>query len=67
VSRVAAIRRDRRTPGDRLRLALELLRDPAFDALLSASGPWRALPSVIAGLADGSAPPLCHTVDWSTP
>ncbi len=63
---VAAARRARRTPGERLALALSLLQDPAFDALLSGSSPWTELPTVMAALADGSASPLCHTIEWSS-
>jgi len=45
-------------------LALELLRDPAFDAVLTGESSWRALPEVMASLADGSRNDLCHTIDW---
>ena len=41
VGTVSPARRARRTPADRLRLALQLLRDPAFDALLTGSSPAR--------------------------
>lgn len=66
VGAVAASRRHRRTARERLTLALALLEDPAFDALLGASSPWTALPQVTAALADGTATALCHTIDWST-
>jgi 2-desacetyl-2-hydroxyethyl bacteriochlorophyllide A dehydrogenase len=62
---VAPRRRGTRSTGDRLALALELLADPAFDALLTAESPWHELPSVMTAIADGSAPGLCHTIDWS--
>ena len=39
-----AARRGRRTTGDRLALALELLRDPAFDCLLTGESPFETLP-----------------------
>ena len=39
----------------------ELLRDPAFDALLTGSSPFEELPDVMARLADGTLPALCHT------
>jgi hypothetical protein len=64
VGAVASSRRARRTTRDRLSLALELLEDPAFDVLLAGSSPWTELPSVMAAFADGSAPGLCHTIDW---
>jgi len=53
-----------RTPADRLTLALELLRDPAFDALLTGESPFSELPDVMAGLAAGSLPALCHTISY---
>ncbi len=62
---VAPRRRAARTNADRLRLALELLRDPAFDALLTGESSWRELPAAMAAVADGSLPGLCHTIDWS--
>ena len=64
VGAVAPARRRNRTTGQRLELALELLRDPAFDALLTGSSPFGELPEVMAALAGGSLPALCHTVDY---
>lgn len=64
VGAVAPLRRGSRTTRERLVLALELLRDPAFDALLTGESSWRALPEVMASLADGSRNDLCHTIDW---
>ena len=64
VGAVASGRRGTRTTRDRLVLALELLRDPAFDAVLTGESSWRTLPEVMAGLADGSRNDLCHTIDW---
>ncbi|HVX08576.1 zinc-binding alcohol dehydrogenase [Humibacter sp.] len=69
VGMVPQRRRGTRTTKDRLALALRLLRDPAFDALLSARSSWRELPAVMAALARGAAtadgvPVLCHTIDW---
>jgi hypothetical protein len=45
-------------------LALDLLRDPAFDALLSGCSPFDDLPGVMARLADGRLPALCHTIAY---
>jgi threonine dehydrogenase-like Zn-dependent dehydrogenase len=59
---VAPARRGRRTPADRLALSLELLRDPAFDALLTGESPFARLPEVMGRLASGELPGLCHTV-----
>ena len=64
VGMVAPRRRGNRTTADRLALALRLLRDPAFDELLTGDSPWRDLPDVLAAIAGGSAPGLCHTIDW---
>jgi threonine dehydrogenase-like Zn-dependent dehydrogenase len=64
VARVAPSRRDVRTPRDRLSLALELLRDQAFDAVLSGASPFRDLPEVMARLADGRLSALCHTISY---
>lgn len=64
VGTVSPARRGRRSTGDRLRLALELLRDPAFDALLTGSSPFEELPDVMPRLADGSLPALCHTITY---
>jgi threonine dehydrogenase-like Zn-dependent dehydrogenase len=65
VGAVAAARRDRRSHADRLALALELLRDPAFDALLTGASPFADLPDVLARLAGGTLPALCHTVTYA--
>jgi hypothetical protein len=64
VGAVAAARRTRRTRADRLALALELLRDPAFDVLLTGSSPFLELPEVMARLATGELPALCHTITY---
>jgi threonine dehydrogenase-like Zn-dependent dehydrogenase len=64
VGAVAAARRSRHTTSDRLALALELLRDPAFDTLLTGCSPFEELPDVMARLADGSLPALCHTIAY---
>ncbi len=64
VGAVAARRRGSRTTADRLALALELLKDPAFDVLLTGRSSWRELPDLLARMADGSADGLCHTIDW---
>ncbi|GAB3072259.1 zinc-binding alcohol dehydrogenase [Intrasporangium mesophilum] len=64
VGMVATSRRVRRTPADRLALALDLLRDPAFDALLTGRSRFEDLPEVMAGLADGSMAAICHTISY---
>ncbi|HEY4225100.1 MAG TPA: dehydrogenase, partial [Pseudolysinimonas sp.] len=65
VGEVAQARRARRTPRQRLELAMRLLEDPAFDSLLGDESGWSDLPAVMAALADGTAGSLCHTIDWS--
>jgi threonine dehydrogenase-like Zn-dependent dehydrogenase len=64
VGTVAASRRDRRTTADRLRLALELLRDPAFDVLLTGDSAFADLPAVLPRLVSGELPALCHSVTY---
>jgi threonine dehydrogenase-like Zn-dependent dehydrogenase len=64
VGTVAAARRGRRSPAERLALALDLLRDSSFDALLTGSSRLDELPDVLARLSDGSLPSLCHTITY---
>lgn len=64
VGTVSPARRGSRTPRDRLSLALDLLRDPAFDALITGVSPFDELPVLMAKLADGELPALCHTVRY---
>jgi threonine dehydrogenase-like Zn-dependent dehydrogenase len=61
---VAPARRGRRTAAERLALALDLLRDPAFDVVITGASRFEELPEVMARLADGSLPALCHTVTY---
>jgi threonine dehydrogenase-like Zn-dependent dehydrogenase len=64
VGEVAAGRRGRRTRGERMALALSLLTDPAYDVLLTGESPFAELPEVMAKLASGSIPALCHTIAY---
>jgi NADPH:quinone reductase-like Zn-dependent oxidoreductase len=64
VGTLSPARSGRRTAGDRLVLALELLRDEAFDALLSGESRFEELPAVMARLAAGDLPALCHTITY---
>ncbi|HEY2296982.1 MAG TPA: zinc-binding alcohol dehydrogenase [Jatrophihabitans sp.] len=64
VGRVAPARRTNRTTADRLALSLDLLLDPAFDALLSGRSRFTDLPEVMARIADGREPGLCHVIDY---
>jgi threonine dehydrogenase-like Zn-dependent dehydrogenase len=61
---VAPARRATRTTTDRLTLALELLADPAFDALLTGTSKFADLPQTMATIAAGTLPALCHTVTY---
>jgi threonine dehydrogenase-like Zn-dependent dehydrogenase len=61
---VSAARSARRTPADRLALALQLLRDPAFDALLTGESTLDELPEVLPRLVSGDLPAICHTVRY---
>jgi threonine dehydrogenase-like Zn-dependent dehydrogenase len=64
VAMVSPARRGRRTAADRMGLALDLLRDPAFDAVITGVSRFEELPDVMARLAGGDLPALCHTVTY---
>jgi threonine dehydrogenase-like Zn-dependent dehydrogenase len=64
VGSISPARALRRTAADRLALALELLRDPAFDVLLTGESRFDELPDVMTRLADGSLPALCHSITY---
>ncbi|MPZ61021.1 MAG: FAD-dependent oxidoreductase [Propionibacteriales bacterium] len=64
VGTVSPARRGGRTPADRRSLALDLLRDPAFDALITGVSPFDELPGLMPRLAAGSQSALCHTVSY---
>jgi threonine dehydrogenase-like Zn-dependent dehydrogenase len=64
VGTVATPRRGRRTTDERLALALELLRDPAYDVLLSGTSRFEELPDVMPQLAAGKLAALCHTITY---
>jgi threonine dehydrogenase-like Zn-dependent dehydrogenase len=64
VSTVSPARSGRRTTADRLALALELLRDPAFDVLLTGQSSFAELPDVMASLVAGRLSALCHTITY---
>ncbi|GAA4691861.1 zinc-binding alcohol dehydrogenase [Nocardioides conyzicola] len=64
VGAVAAARRHRHTHADRLALALRLLDDPAFDALLTGDSAFAELPDLMPRLSDGRLAALCHTISY---
>lgn len=64
VGTVSPARRDRRSHADRLALALELLADPAFDALCTGESDFEELPEVMHRLASGEQRALCHRIRY---
>ncbi len=62
VGEIAGARRSRRTHADRLALALDLLRDSAFDVLLTGESTFEELPALMPKLADGSLRALCRSI-----
>jgi threonine dehydrogenase-like Zn-dependent dehydrogenase len=64
VGAVAPAMRGRRTHGERLALALELLADPRFDRLLDRTVPFAALAESMPALLAGG---LCHVVTYEEP
>jgi 2-desacetyl-2-hydroxyethyl bacteriochlorophyllide A dehydrogenase len=67
VGTVSPARRSRYTFSQRLALAIDLLRDPAFDALITGRSHFDELPEVLAGLADGSRSAICHSIAYTVP
>jgi threonine dehydrogenase-like Zn-dependent dehydrogenase len=67
VGQVAPRRRASRTLAGRRALALDLLRDPAFDVLITGSSPFDELPDVFDALATGRLSALCHTITYEEP
>ncbi|MFJ2305511.1 zinc-binding alcohol dehydrogenase [Streptomyces sp. NPDC087787] len=64
VGTVSPARRSSRTYADRLALALDLLADPALDALVTGESAFEELPEVMPRLASGEIPALCHRVRY---
>ncbi len=64
VSAVAASTRQRRSRQDRMALALDELRDPFYDVLLTGHAPLGDLPQTMAAIASGQAPGWCQVVDY---
>jgi hypothetical protein len=62
VGSVATSRRRGWSHSRRLDKALELLRDPCLDTLISGESPFEDLPRTMAALADGGLSALCHRV-----
>jgi len=66
VGAVSPARRSRRSPADRLALALDLLRDPAFDALVTGRSAFDELPALMTRLSEGSVPAICHLITYDS-
>ncbi|MEG3636801.1 zinc-dependent alcohol dehydrogenase [Micromonospora palythoicola] len=64
VGMVAPARRGSRRYADRMALALDLLADPRFDALITGRSPFAELPDVLARLSGGDLPALCHLITY---
>lgn len=67
VGRLPAERMPRWDHRRRLSLALELLRDPCLDALISGESDFSELPTLMPRLAAGAGEVLCHRLRYSTP
>ncbi|MEU1306752.1 zinc-dependent alcohol dehydrogenase [Streptomyces shenzhenensis] len=65
VGAVSPARRASRGYADRLALALDLLADPALDALITGESAFEELPEVMPGLATGEIPALCHRIRYA--
>ncbi|MEU6369660.1 FAD-dependent oxidoreductase [Streptomyces sp. NPDC046931] len=66
VGTVSPRARSGRTYADRIALALELLADPAFDALITGESAFEDLPGVLSRLTRGELKGLCHRVRYAT-
>ncbi|TCK25903.1 zinc-dependent alcohol dehydrogenase [Pseudonocardia endophytica] len=67
VGTVSPRRASRRGYAERMTLAMELLADPRFDALVSGQCRFDELPAILAGMAAGEPPALCVRVSYSDP
>ncbi|MEU5696763.1 zinc-binding alcohol dehydrogenase [Actinosynnema sp. NPDC020468] len=63
-SQVGRVARPDRTYAQRSGLALDLLADPRFDALITGGCRFEELPDVLPRVASGGIRALCHRVDY---
>jgi NADPH:quinone reductase-like Zn-dependent oxidoreductase len=63
-SQVGTVARPDRDYAERLALALDLLRDPVFDVLITGESTFGELPAVLGDLASGALPALCHLITY---
>jgi len=61
-SQVGTVARPNRSFADRMALALRLLADPRYDALITGESPFDELPDVLARMASGELASLCHRI-----
>ncbi|MFG2636934.1 zinc-binding alcohol dehydrogenase [Streptomyces sp. NPDC048362] len=64
VGTVSPAARAGRSYAQRMALALDLLTDPALDALVTGESAFEELPDVMPRLASGEIPALCHRVRY---
>ncbi|MEJ8851561.1 zinc-binding alcohol dehydrogenase [Variovorax rhizosphaerae] len=64
VGQVATAQRARWSHRRRLTLALQLLREPVLDALITDNAPFDELPQVLERLARGAPDTLCQRIDY---
>ncbi|MFE8946110.1 dehydrogenase [Streptomyces sp. NPDC007856] len=65
VGSVSPAARAGRGYADRMALALDLLADPALDALITGESAFDQLPDVMPRLASGEIPALCHRIRYA--
>ncbi|MGW1169472.1 dehydrogenase [Streptomyces sp. NPDC001153] len=65
VGTVSPAARAGRDYADRMALALDLLADPALDALITGESAFEQLPDVMPKLASGEIPALCHRIRYA--
>ena len=64
VGRLPPVRSPRWTSARRIELALDLLRDPALDALITGESDLEELPQVLAHLSKDPGDELCHRIRY---
>jgi threonine dehydrogenase-like Zn-dependent dehydrogenase len=67
VGTVSPAARPGRGYAERMALALDLLADPALDALVTGESTFEELPDVMPRLAAGDLPALCHRIGYGDP
>ena len=64
VGRIAPAQRARWDHRRRMRLTLDMLREPLLDAVITGESPFDLLPEVMAGLVQRSGDVLCHRIRY---